>query len=109
MRQIVHCQRRLSKGSLSKLQMAGLLQEAAGLLAACPRKVPMAKSVCGNSGPPQEFSAEIISAVQAKPLLFSRPETVARPTALSHTTHHARDALFSVRGCVGVPCALNCF
>jgi len=50
--------------------MAGLLQEAAGPLAACPQKVPTAKSVCGNSGPPQEFDAAIISAVQAKPLLF---------------------------------------
>lgn len=65
--------------------MAGLLQEAAGPLAACPQKVPMAKSVCGNSRPPQEFYAEIISAVQAKLLLFSRLEPAARPIALSHT------------------------
>lgn len=43
--QTSHCQRCLSKGSLSKLQMAGLLQEAAGPLAARPQKVPMAKSV----------------------------------------------------------------
>lgn len=107
--QIVHCQRRLSKGSLSKLQMAGLLQEAAGPLAARPQKAPMAKSVCGTSGPPQEFYAEIILAVQAKPLLFSGAEMVARPTASSRTTHQARDALFILRGHVDIPCALNCF
>lgn len=103
--QTVCCQRRLSKGSLSKFQKAGLLQEAADRFAACPRKVPMAKFVCGNSGPPQEY----FSAIQAKPLLFSRPEAVARPTALSHTSQHTRDTLFFARGCFGVPCALNCF
>lgn len=87
--------------------MAGLLQEAAGPLAARPQKVPMA--VCGNSGPPQKFYPEIISAVQDKPILFSEPETVARPIALPHTTHRAIDAVFSARAYVGVPCALNCF
>lgn len=85
--------------------MAGLLQEAADHLAACPQKVSMAKSVGGNSGPPQEF----FSAAQAKPLLFSRPKAVARPNALSHTSQHIRDTLFFVRGRFGVQCALSCF
>lgn len=107
--QIIHCQGCLPKGSLLKLQMADLLQEAAGPLAAFPYKVPMAKSVCGNSGPPWEPYADITSAVQAKPLLFGGPERAAKPTALSRTTHHARDALFSVKKHAAVPCALNCF
>lgn len=106
MRKIIHCQRRLSKGSLSKLQMAGLLQEAAGPLAACPQKLPMAG--CDNSGPPQKFYPETISAVRDKPVLFSGPEMVARPIALSGTTHHAIDAVFSARAYAGVPCALDC-
>lgn len=84
--------------------MAGLLQEAAGPLAGCPQKVPMAKSVCGNSRPPQEFYAEII-AVQAKLLLFSRPEPAARPIALSHIL-----SISSLWGRhMGLLCALNQF
>lgn len=105
MRQTIHCQRCLSKGSLSKLQMAGLLQEAAGPLAARSQEVPMAKSVCGNSRPPQEFYAEIISAVQARFLLFSTPEPVSQAhCSITYPLH-----LFSVRGHMGVLCALNRF
>lgn len=93
--QIIDCRSRLSKGSVFKFQMAGLLQEPAGPLAPCPRKAPRAESVCGNSGPPREFHDGIISAVQ--PLLFSRTEMEARPTALSHPPYQGRDALFSGR------------
>lgn len=103
--QTIHCQRCLSKGSLSKLQMAGLLQEAAGPLAARPQEVPMAKSVCGNSRPPQEFYAEIISAVQAKLLLFGRPEPVNQThCSITYPLH-----LFYVREHIGVLHALNQF
>lgn len=97
--QIIDCRSRLSKWSVSKLQMAGLLQEPAGPLAPCPRKAPRAESVCGNSGPPREFHDGIISAVQ--PLLFSRPEMEARPTALSHPPLPAQRCSLLWEGALG--------